>query len=77
VPLVRGSTAGDPLSRSSVAGALTSPTTVNGVAPSGGPASHPRSTWVLLVATVPWTGTEGAVSPPLVCSCGGDGAADE
>jgi hypothetical protein len=43
VPIVRVSTASDPL-LSSVAGALTSPTTVNGVTPSGGPASCPRST---------------------------------
>jgi hypothetical protein len=43
VPLVRGSTASDPLP-SSVAGALTSPATVNGVAPSGGPTSRLRLT---------------------------------
>jgi hypothetical protein len=43
VPIVRVSTASDPLP-SSVAGALTSPATTNGVAPSGGPASRPRST---------------------------------
>jgi hypothetical protein len=34
IPLVRGSTTGDPLSYPSVAGVLTSPTTVNGVMPS-------------------------------------------
>jgi hypothetical protein len=39
----KGSIAGDPFP-SSVAGALTSLATVNGVAPSGGPASLPRST---------------------------------
>jgi hypothetical protein len=44
IPLVRGSTAGDPLSCSSVAGVLISTATVNGVMPSGGPANHPRST---------------------------------
>jgi hypothetical protein len=32
---------------------------------------------VILVATVPWVGTVGAVTPPLVRSYGGDGAADE
>jgi hypothetical protein len=32
---------------------------------------------VLLVVMVPWAGTEGAVSPPLYHSCGGNGAADE
>jgi hypothetical protein len=47
VPLVKGSTAGEPLSCSSVAGVLTSPTTVNGVMPSGGPTNHPKSTCVL------------------------------
>jgi hypothetical protein len=47
VPLVRGSTAGDPLSCSSVAGVLTSPATVNGVMPSSGPANRPRSTCFL------------------------------
>jgi hypothetical protein len=31
---------------------------------------------VLLVVTIPWVDTVGAVSPPLVRSCGGDGAAD-
>jgi hypothetical protein len=43
-PLVRGSTAGNPLSSSSVAGVLLGPATVNGVMPSGGPARRPRST---------------------------------
>jgi hypothetical protein len=47
VPLVRGSTVSDPLSCSSVAGVLTSLTTVNGVMPSVGPANRPRSTCVL------------------------------
>jgi hypothetical protein len=46
VPLVRGSTAGDPLS-TSVVGALLGPATVNGVMPSCGPANRPRSTDVL------------------------------
>jgi hypothetical protein len=40
VPLVRGSTTGDPLP-SSVVGALTGALTVNGVAPSGGLTSRP------------------------------------
>jgi hypothetical protein len=45
VPRVRGFTAGDPLSSSSVvAGVLLGATTVKGVMPSGGPASRPRST---------------------------------
>jgi hypothetical protein len=43
VLLVRGSIAGDPLP-CSIVGALTSLTTVNGVAPSGGLASRLRST---------------------------------
>jgi hypothetical protein len=47
VPLVRGSTTGDPLSCSFVAEVLTSPATMNGVTPSGGPANRPRSTCVL------------------------------
>jgi hypothetical protein len=47
VPLVRGSTVGDPLLSSSVVGVLTSPATMNGVMPSSGPASRPRSTCVL------------------------------
>jgi hypothetical protein len=47
VTLARGSTAGDPLSCSSVTGVLTSPTIVNGVMPSGGPTNRPRSTCVL------------------------------
>jgi hypothetical protein len=47
VPLVRGSTAGDPLSCSSIAWVLTSLATVNGVMPSGGLANRPRSTCVL------------------------------
>jgi hypothetical protein len=44
VPLVRGSTADDPLPSSSVAWVLLGAATVNGVVPSGGPASRPRST---------------------------------
>jgi hypothetical protein len=47
VPLVKGSTTDDPLLSSSVVGVLTSPATVNGVMPSGGPASRPRSTCIL------------------------------
>jgi hypothetical protein len=47
VPLVRGSTTGDPLLSSSVVGVLTSSATVNGVMPSGGPASRLRSTCAL------------------------------
>jgi hypothetical protein len=43
VPLDRGSTAGD-LLPSSDAGALTNPATMNGVAPSSGLTSRPRST---------------------------------
>jgi hypothetical protein len=43
MPLVMGSTAGDPLP-SSIAGALTSLATVNGVTPSGGPANRLRLT---------------------------------
>jgi hypothetical protein len=42
--LVRGSTAGDPLSSSSVAGVLLGAATVNGVTPFSCPASRPRST---------------------------------
>jgi hypothetical protein len=34
----------------------------------------PVTTRVLLAETVPWVGTVGAVSLPLVHSCGGDGA---
>jgi hypothetical protein len=49
VPLVRGSTAGDPLSCSSVAGVLLGAAIVKVVTPSGGPASRPRSTCDLLV----------------------------
>jgi hypothetical protein len=44
VPLVRGSTADDPLSSSSVAGVLLGAATVKEVMPSGGPASRLRST---------------------------------
>jgi hypothetical protein len=44
VPLVRGSTAGDPFPSYSVAWVLLGAATVKGVAPSGGPASCPRST---------------------------------
>jgi hypothetical protein len=47
VPLVRGSTVGDPLSYSSVVGVLTNPATVNKVMPSGGLANRPWSTCVL------------------------------
>jgi hypothetical protein len=46
VLLVRGSSAGDSLP-CSIADALTSPATVNGVVPSGGPPSRPRSTYDL------------------------------
>jgi hypothetical protein len=35
------------------------------------------SAWLLLAVMVPWTGTEGVVSLPLVRSCGGDNATDE
>jgi hypothetical protein len=97
VPLVRASTAVDPLSRSSVARAPTSPATVNGVVPSvAWPAAQDRlvilgcrvlkmvavmaraaTAQVPLVATVPWASTKGVVPPPLVRSCGGDGATDE
>jgi hypothetical protein len=34
------------------------------------------TTRVLLVVIVPWVSTAGAVSSPLVRSCGGVGAAD-
>jgi hypothetical protein len=44
VPLVRGSTASDPLPYSSVARVLPGAVTIKGVVPSGGPASRPRST---------------------------------
>jgi hypothetical protein len=44
MPLIRGSTAGDPLLSSSIVGFLTSPATVNEVKPSGGLANRPRST---------------------------------
>jgi hypothetical protein len=47
MPLVMGSTTGDPLSCSSVARVLTRLATMNGVMPSGGPANRPRSTCVL------------------------------
>jgi hypothetical protein len=47
VPLVRGSTASDPLLSSSIVGVLTSWATVNEVIPSGGPTNRPRSTCVL------------------------------
>jgi hypothetical protein len=47
VPLVKGSTTGDPLPSSSVAGVFTSPATVNGVMPTGGPANRSMSTCVL------------------------------
>jgi hypothetical protein len=46
MPLVRGSTAGDPLS-SSVAGVLLGPATMNEVMPSGDLANRPRLTCVL------------------------------
>jgi hypothetical protein len=49
LPLVRGSIAGDPLSCSSVAGVILGPATMNGVMPSSGPASRPRSTCDLRV----------------------------
>jgi hypothetical protein len=35
------------------------------------------SAQVLLVAMVAWASTEGVMSLPLVCSCGGGSAADE
>jgi hypothetical protein len=44
VCLVKGSTAGDPLSSSSIVGVLLGLATVNGVMSSGGPANRPRST---------------------------------
>jgi hypothetical protein len=44
VPLVRGSTTGDPLPSSSVEVVLLDAATVNGVAPSDGLASRPRLT---------------------------------
>jgi hypothetical protein len=47
VPLLKGSTVGDPLLSSSVVGVLTRSATVNGVMPFGGLASCPRSTCVL------------------------------
>jgi hypothetical protein len=49
VPLVRGSTIGDPFSCSSITRVLTSLTTVNRVMPSGCPANRPRSICVLRV----------------------------
>jgi hypothetical protein len=36
-------------------------------------AARAATTQVLLVVTIPWAGTVGAVSPPLVRFCGGDG----
>jgi hypothetical protein len=95
VPLVRGSTTGDPLLSSSVVGVLTSPAT-NGVMSSCGPANRPRSTCILGMSGVLNGGSGGpgsdcpgdlggdgfigryygGMSPPLVRSCGGDGAAD-
>jgi hypothetical protein len=47
IPLVRGSTVGNPFSCSSIAGVLTSMATMNGVMPSGGLANCLRSTCVL------------------------------
>jgi hypothetical protein len=47
MPLVRGSTTGDPLSSSSIVEVLLGAATVKGVMPSGGPASRPRSTYDL------------------------------
>jgi hypothetical protein len=48
IPLVRGSTTGDPLHSSSFdARVLTSLATVNGVMPTGGPTNRLRSTCVL------------------------------
>jgi hypothetical protein len=44
VPLVRGSTASDPLSCSSVVGVLLGAATVNGMMLVGGLASHPKLT---------------------------------
>jgi hypothetical protein len=75
VLLVRGSTASDPLP-SFVAGALTCPATVKswGI---GGPqmvsvVARVGSARVLLAVMVPSVGIVGAVSPPLVLSCGDD-----
>jgi hypothetical protein len=44
MPLVRDSTASDPLSCSYVVGILLGAATVKGVTPSGGPTNCPRST---------------------------------
>jgi hypothetical protein len=72
VSLVKGSTADDP-HPSSVVGALTSPATVDGMVPSGGPASRPRSTCNLGVCGTPNGGSGGS---GRVCSgtLGGDGS---
>jgi hypothetical protein len=72
--LVRGSTSDDPLP-SSIAEALTCLATVKGVAPSGGPASRPRSTCDLGVYG---TQNGGSGGPGSVRSgtLGGDGSID-
>jgi hypothetical protein len=70
--LVRGSTSDDPLP-SSIAEALTYLATVKGVAPSGGPASRPRSTCDLGVLGTP---NGGSCGPGSNCTgaLGGDGS---
>jgi hypothetical protein len=73
VPIVRGSTAGDPLLSISVVWVLTSPASMNGVIPSGGSTNRPRSTCVLRIYGLP-NGGSGSLSSDCSGGLGGDGS---